>query len=118
MKLLGEITEKDLGLENPKETLNQKYTLRKTGGAIIVNDKGEICMQYVGKFNCYILPGGGVRPGESIIDGLYREVREETGCEIEVDSELGMVIEYRLEENKHSLRVSYGYIAHLNKEKK
>jgi 8-oxo-dGTP pyrophosphatase MutT (NUDIX family) len=32
----------------------------------------------------YALPGGGFEPGEKIEDGLKREIREETGLEVEI----------------------------------
>jgi 8-oxo-dGTP pyrophosphatase MutT (NUDIX family) len=37
----------------------------------------------------YQLPGGGVETGERIEDALRREVREETGIEVEVERFLG-----------------------------
>jgi 8-oxo-dGTP diphosphatase len=33
-------------------------------------------------------PGGKVEPGESLVDGLRRELREELGAEVEIDGEL------------------------------
>ena len=34
-------------------------------------------------------PGGGLRRGENFLDGLYREVKEETGLSVHVDGLAG-----------------------------
>lgn len=55
--------------------------------AIIENSKGEIL---IGKkpqgrgvyLDCWHLPGGGLDKGETLGQGLIREIREETGLEI------------------------------------
>jgi len=36
----------------------------------------------------YILPGGGVEDGESIMEALSREIKEETGLNIEIDKKI------------------------------
>ena len=42
-----------------------------------------------------VLPGGGIDPGESPLQGLYREVLEETGWSISVKRKLGVYAQYR-----------------------
>jgi len=53
-------------------------------GALILNEKNEIfLMESSGKFGSdWIVPGGKVDFGENVIDGLVREIREETNLEI------------------------------------
>jgi 8-oxo-dGTP pyrophosphatase MutT (NUDIX family) len=57
--------------------------LRPSAYAIILRDPDILLMRlrHTGKYH---LPGGGVHIGERIKDTLKREVREETGLEIEV----------------------------------
>ena len=43
------------------------------------------------KDNYYKLPGGGVEDGEDHIKATEREVKEETGCSVEIDGTRGVV---------------------------
>ena len=110
MKLLGEISEKSLGISEV-EILGKKYTLRKSARCVLLNDKNEVSLQFVGKNNYYKLPGGGVGEGESEKETLVREIIEEVGCDITIERELGIVIEYRDAHNL--LQISYGYLARV-----
>lgn len=109
MKLLAELSDKDIN-NGGVERFNKPYTLRKATRAVLFNDKNEIAFQFVSKHNYHKLPGGGINEGENIIEGLKREVREETGCEdLEIVKELGVIVEYR---NKIDiLQISYCYLA-------
>lgn len=56
-------------------------------GAIICNEHGQIFVQKRSAQrrlfpNCWDLVGGHVEPGETLEEGLSREVREETGWEV------------------------------------
>ena len=47
--------------------------------AVIVNDTGQILPSVVATIGHWEPPGGVLEAPESILDGLCREVREETG---------------------------------------
>lgn len=52
--------------------------IEKDGKVLLVQEKQEKCY---GKWN---LPAGQLDPNESIIEGAIREVKEETGCDVEL----------------------------------
>ncbi|MGQ0740858.1 MAG: NUDIX hydrolase [Alphaproteobacteria bacterium] len=62
-------------------------------GAVIWNACGEVLLirraraPHAGKWS---IPGGKVEPGESLHEALKREVREETGIEIEIGALAGV----------------------------
>jgi 8-oxo-dGTP diphosphatase len=63
-------------------------------GAIITDDTGRLLLIKRGhepEEGRWSLPGGRVRPGESDRDALAREVREETGLEVEPGRLIGEV---------------------------
>jgi len=112
MKLLAEITEMMVGAgELGGVLLGSTYRLRKSARAVLLNEKGEVAVQYLQNHHYHKLPGGGVDAGESIEEALVREVREEVGCECVVEESVGMVIEYR---NRYPLlHISYCYTARV-----
>jgi len=68
---------------------------RKATRAIVLNGE-NILLLYTERYHDYSLPGGGVDDGESLTDGLKRELTEETGAQnIEVLDEFGLYEEYR-----------------------
>ncbi len=56
---------------------------------LVENEKGEVLLQKSPKRG-WEFPGGVVEPGETILDALKREIREETGCEVEVTAFVGV----------------------------
>ena len=59
-----------------------------TGGArvVILDDDGRVLMlrQHHENRDIWMVPGGGIEEGENAIDAAKREVKEETGLDIEV----------------------------------
>jgi len=64
--------------------------IRCTG--LIMNDDSVLLVEYDDNGIHYNLPGGGLEPGETIIEGVVREVFEETTAEVDV-GELALVYE-------------------------
>lgn len=58
--------------------------------AIVTNTAGELLMVHKTDNNLWALPGGGMDPGESISACIVREVKEETGVDVEVTGIVGI----------------------------
>ena len=108
MEIIKVITDEDFGL--PKGTVNRnKYDKRLAARAIILDDTSRVILMHVSKYNYYKLPGGGVDKGETIKEGLKRELAEEVGIsKVDIITELGVVREYR--DNWQNVADHYGYI--------
>lgn len=111
MKLIKTIQFKDLKIED-----TDKFEVRRAARAVVFDSYKNIGILYVGKHNYHKLPGGGLEGDESIDEALKRECLEEIGCNVEISSELGEIIEYR---DKWSLKQhSYCYLVNVVGEKR
>ena len=57
---------------------------------IIFDDKKRVLLCHRRDYDLWNLPGGGMENGESPWDGLKREVKEETGLEVEISKLAGV----------------------------
>src|SRR5438128_6480409 len=74
---------------NPRPSLSKASTTQAfpepTVGALIVNDLGKILLARSHKwFDRYTLPGGHIEVGETMVDAVKREVKEEVGLDVDV----------------------------------
>lgn len=94
MRLLKSTVHPDLQHLEASE-LQQKMFHRKAARGIILNGE-NILMLYTERYHDYTLPGGGIDDGEDAIEGLIRELEEETGAQnIRDIREFGIYEEYR-----------------------
>jgi ADP-ribose pyrophosphatase YjhB (NUDIX family) len=82
---------------------------RLTGKVVLFNEKDQIALIGNKVNNFFLLPGGGIERHEAVPDGIKRECREETGCEIEIQDALGVTEDFRSRDSKHC--ISFGYSA-------
>jgi len=75
--------------------MSAKSFIRKATRAIVL-DGENILLLYTKRYHDYSLPGGGIDEGESNIDGLVRELKEETGAHsVQNIHEFGLYEEFR-----------------------
>lgn len=73
---------------------NGEKFYRPSVRGIIFDDKNNIAMIYSQKYHYYKFPGGGIEKGETHLETLAREIKEETGMTLIPDSikEFGEVL--------------------------
>ncbi len=81
---LRHILEQDnLRLKPETERFEEIHPPLATVGALISNDAGEVLMIRTHKWsNLWGIPGGKIKWGEPSVDALRREIKEETGLEV------------------------------------
>ena len=62
----------------------------RVGVYALIFREGEILLALRRDIDWWNLPGGGLELGETVEEGVCREVREETGLEVEVDHLVGV----------------------------
>ncbi|WP_166244675.1 NUDIX hydrolase [Paenibacillus turpanensis] len=83
-------------LTHPAAEGVQGRTFERRSARGVILDGDNILLLYTKRYNDYSFPGGGVEPNEDLIEGLKRELEEETGAkEIQVLQEFGYIDEYR-----------------------
>lgn len=60
--------------------LSQQHIQQRKATRAIVLDGEQILMLYTERYHDYTLPGGGVDDDEDILQGMVRELKEETGA--------------------------------------
>ena len=74
--------------------------IRVIARAVLLNEKNEVALNKLygddsfGHRDYYETPGGGKKVNETIRQACLRELEEETGYEVEIIKELGMVNDY------------------------
>jgi 8-oxo-dGTP pyrophosphatase MutT (NUDIX family) len=65
---------------HPDANPNSSFIFHRQAARAIVINGENILMLYTQRYHDYTLPGGGIDEGEGIINGLIRELKEETGA--------------------------------------
>lgn len=85
--------------------------IRFASRGIVLNDKSEVAVLHKKNKNEYKLIGGGIEDNEEPTKAFIREVFEETGYNIIIDSYVGTIEEYKTLDNFK--QISHIYISHV-----
>ena len=92
---------------------NGKKFYRPSVRGIIFDKDGNLAMAYSEKYHYYKFPGGGIEDGETHIEALTREIKEETGLALIPESvkEFGEVLrmQNKNEAGEDIIFVQYNY---------
>lgn len=97
--------------ENVLETEYEQYRHRRAARVVVFDNNDNVAILHPIEKNWYGLPGGGVEEGETYEQGIIRECKEEIGCDIKIETLLGITIEYRKLDNL--INESHGYTSHV-----
>jgi ADP-ribose pyrophosphatase YjhB (NUDIX family) len=89
MRLIKKLVHQDV------TALTSTILTRRAARGIVVRDR-SILLLFTERYNDFSFPGGGVADGEDLIDGLKRELEEETGASnVRVHRNFGYVEDVR-----------------------
>jgi 8-oxo-dGTP diphosphatase len=73
-----------------------EYIPRPGAYAVSIDAQGRVAVIWIQRdhLEWYVLAGGGIEGEESAVEAVVREVREETGLEVEVIREIGRANQY------------------------
>ena len=89
---------------------HEKVILVFAGGCLF-NDEGKVLLQKRGDSGKWGFPGGAIELGETAEETAVRELKEETGLDVEVESLIGIYtdsdIKYPSGDEAHSICIVY-----------
>ncbi|EEL88276.1 MutT/nudix [Bacillus cereus AH1272] len=77
-----------------REKVGHDYVILNFAGGCVFNELGEVLLQKRGDFNAWGFPGGAMEIGESAAETAIREIKEETGYDVEIDELIGVYTKY------------------------
>lgn len=80
------------GYVTPKVTPH--YHERLAARAVVIDNHHRVYLLSVGAYQSHKLPGGGIQKEEPVVTALKREIKEELGCNSEIITEIGTIVEY------------------------
>lgn len=83
-----------LNIDNLTDGEIKNYKHRRAVRVIAFDTENKIAFIYAKERKYYELPGGGVEESESLEQGAFREAKEETGCDVLINGEVGIFKEY------------------------
>lgn len=89
------------------KTDNFNFKYRVNG--LIIKDNKLLTVQIM-KNGFYCLPGGHVSLGENTKDAIIREIKEEVGCDVEIEKLLAVVENFFESNGKKTHELSFYYI--------
>ena len=72
-------------LDGNKKVVQQDSLVLRPAVYALIEHNGKVLLMAMHHTGKYHPPGGGVHPGESVEDALQRELREETGIDVEIE---------------------------------
>ena len=77
-----------------REKVGHDYVFLNFAGGCVFNKEGEVLLQKRGDFNAWGFPGGAMEIGESAAETAIREIKEETGYDVEINELIGVYTKY------------------------
>lgn len=71
---------------------------KRAVGVIVNNKKLLLIHRFKNDREYFVFPGGSIEPGETIENALIREMKEETGLDVEIDKPLFQIYNWRRKE--------------------
>lgn len=105
MRLLKEIFNETLGMTSNKK--DRAYDLARASRVVVFNNLGKVALLNIKNEGYHKLPGGKIVLGETRENAALREVEEETGFKIEIENEIGLIIEYS--DDTRFMQISFAY---------